>query len=59
MRQIQLTMFKTEQVETGYFPKQNKTKQNKNDLIENKRSLGKLNTANIDWGEIRHSRNNE
>lgn len=58
MRQIQLTMFKTEQVEIGQFPKQ-KTKQNKNDLIENKHSLGKLNIANIDWGKIRHSRNNE
>lgn len=29
MRQIQLTMFKTEQVEIGQFPKQNKQKKTK------------------------------
>ena len=44
--------FKPEHVQTGQFPKQN-------DLIEKKRFLGTLKTANIDWGQIRHGRNNE
>lgn len=45
-------MFTTEHVQLGQFPKQN-------DLIENKHSLGTLKTANIDWGQIQHSRNNQ
>lgn len=45
-------MFTTERVQVGQFPKQN-------DLTENKHSLGTLKAANIDWGQIKHSRNNQ
>lgn len=44
-------MFTTEHVQVDQFPKQN-------DPTENKHSLGTLKTANIDWGQTKHSRNN-